>query len=337
MKIHPNKKGRLRAPLGSEALLGVVLDHRYEVIEWIGGGAFSNVYRGIDKNREDRTVALKIIHKAHAAHAAALSDFKENNPFEHEARYNRMLKNGWVARAHRAGKTAEGLNYIVMDFVDGVTLERWVRANGPLSMLHSYQLAEGLLTYLAEAHAIGFAHGDIKSSNIMVSSVTPEHFRFKVVDLGHARWFRTPLRPRDHMVGTPAYLAPEIVNGGTVDPRAELYAVAVVLYKAVSGESPIQTKRNSADEMIEYLKQSDLAIPSRPLQDFRKKCPEEFARWIEKGLSRNRSLRPVSAELYRGELESLATLLKKPPLPEQRTLGSWFVHIRTKLRNLFSS
>lgn len=303
MGFHVNKRGRLRAPLGSEALLGKTLDNRYRVEEWIGGGAFSNVYKGIDTLKEDRPVALKVIHRAHAAQAASHSQFEENNPFEHEARYNQMLKNGWVARAYKATKTKDGLNYIVMEFVDGMTLERWVRSNGPLSPLHSFQLAEGLLAYLAEAHKVGFAHGDIKSSNIMVSNVTPTRFRFKVVDLGHARWFRTPLRPRDHMVGTPAYLAPELVQGGTVDPRAELYAVCVVMYKAVTGESPLQTKRNSADEMIEYLEDSSLPIPSRPLLEFRPDFPPSFAQWIERGLNRNRALRPSSAVDFRNELE----------------------------------
>ena len=317
MKIHHNKRGRLRAPLGSEALIGTVLDNRYRVDEWIGGGAFSNVYKGVDKQKEDRPVALKIIHKAHADQARSQSKLKEGNPFEHEARYNQMLKNGWVARAYKAGKTKDGLNYIVMEYVPGMTLERWIRTEGPLSPLHAFQLAEGLLTYLIEAHAVGFAHGDIKSSNIVVSNVSPARLRFKVVDLGHARWFRTPLRPRDHMVGTPAYLAPELVQGGTVDPRAELYAVCVVLYKAVTGELPLQTKRNSADEMIEYLEDSSLPIPTHPIHHFREDFPREFSVWIERGLNRNRSLRPATATDFRSQLEkavsgSTLAVLERP-------------------------
>ena len=105
------------------------------------------------------------------------------------------------------------------------------------------------------------------------------------------------------MVGTPAYLAPELVQGGTVDPRAELYAVCVVMYKAATGESPLQTKRNNADEMIEYLEDSSLPIPSKPLLHFRPDFPPAFAEWIERGLNRNRALRPASASDFRNELE----------------------------------
>ena len=177
--------------MGSEALLGKTLDNRYRVEEWIGGGAFSNVYRGTDTQKDDRPVALKVIHSAHAKQAASQSQFEENNPFEHEARYNQMLKNGWVARAYKATKTKDGLNYIVMEFVDGMTLERWVRANGPLSPLQAFQLAEGLWPTW-RAYYTGFAHGDIKSSNIMVSNATSSRFRFKVVDLGRSPLVQDP-------------------------------------------------------------------------------------------------------------------------------------------------
>lgn len=293
----------LRPPLGGEAILGTVLGGRYTVEEWIGGGAFSNVYLGYDSRKENRPVAIKVIHKAHALQATNHSQFKEGNPFEHEARYNKLLKNGWVARAYTANQTPDGINYIVMEYVPGPTLEWWIRNQGILSPVHAFQLAVGLLTYLEEAHGVGFAHGDIKSTNIVLSNVSTDRFRFKVVDLGHASWFRTPIRPRRHLVGTPAYLAPELVDGGTVDPRAEVYAVAVVLFKAVTGKTPIQTRRNNADEMLEALRDSGKQIPTQSILEWRPEFPPEFARWIEKGLSRNRALRPSTVSSYRQELE----------------------------------
>jgi serine/threonine protein kinase len=134
------------------------------------------------------------------------------------------------------------------------------------------------------------------------------------------------------MVGTPAYLAPELVQGGTVDPRAELYAVCVVMYKAVTGQSPLQTKRNTADEMIEYLEDSSLPIPSRSLLEFRPDFPASFAQWIEKGLNRNRAVRPASAVDFRNALEKTVAKealttneVKKSPL--KRVL-SWFAKFR---------
>ncbi len=307
--MHPTKRGRLRAPPGTEAFIGLVIEARYRIEGWIGGGGFSNVYLAVDQERDNRQVAIKVIHRAHAAHAEAQSGYTESNPFEHEARYNRMLKNAWSTRTYRAGRTSDGLNYIIMDFVPGPTLERLVRNEGPLSFSQIFELGEGLLTYLSEAHYVGFAHGDIKSSNIMVSDHAENRLRFKVIDLGHAYWFRTPTKPRDHMVGTPAYIAPEIVDGGKIDPRAEIYAVGVVLYKALTGQPPIQTKRNSADEALEYLRKSNLPIPTKPVQSFRPDCPKELEDLVMRALNRNRALRPSTVENFLTEwMEVRSTL-----------------------------
>ena len=103
-----------------------------------------------------------------------------------------------------------------------------------------------------------------------------------------------------------------------MDPRAEIYAVAVVLFKSATGKAPIQTRRSNADEMLEALRDSGIPIPTQGLLEHRSDFPTEFAQWIEKGLSRNRALRPATAASYRKELEELAGSLENAPSESSR-------------------
>ena len=233
-----------------------------------------------------------------------------------------MLKHAAVARAIRGGQTKTGIDYIVMEYVQGPQLDVYIRKNGPLPFLHAARIGLDLLGCLKEAHKIGFAHGDLKTGNIIVKSVHPDGPRIKLLDFGHARSFRNKAHLRRHMVGTPAFLAPELVDGGIVDPRAELFALGTILYFALTGERHIQTERNTAEECLEYLKQSSKPIPTHPVQYFRPSCPDNLASAIEWALQRNRNMRPPNTEEF---AICLANAIEECDPPKQTKKRGGFV------------
>jgi len=327
--IHQRKRSRLLAPPGSEALIGKLFDGEYFIEEWIGGGAFSNVYKAAERSRNNRIVAVKVIQEAHSNIAKKKSGMQNTHSFAHEVRFNQQLKHGAVARAIRGGQTKEGVDYIVMEYVQGPQLDVYIRRNGPLPFLHTTRIGLDLLGCLKEAHQNGFAHGDLKTGNIIVKSVHPEGPRIKLLDFGHARSFRNKAHLRHHMVGTPAYLAPELVDGGIVDPRAELFALGTILYFAVTGERHIQTSRNTAEECLEYLKTPSKPIPSHPVKYFRPACPDDLAAAIEWTLQRNRSMRPPNTdELIRCLTKAMEECEAESPAKKRggfvrRVTGAW--------------
>ena len=322
--IHRTLRSRLTAPRGSEALVGTVFDGRYRVHSWIGGGAFSNVYHVTELDRSDHDLALKIIRRGQSDHARAQTGMVESHAFEHEVRYNQMIQSAGLARSYRAARSEDGLDYIVMEWIRGEPLDQCIRRNGPMHLGHVRLLAEQLLEFVSDAHARGIAHGDLKSGNMLVCDRSD--FRVKVIDLGHARSFRGGAHASAHLVGTPGYLAPELVDGGLVEPRAEIFAVATILYHATTGTLPVQTPRNIAEERLEYLRDASLPLPSCPVEELRPDCPREFGAALAEGLSRNRSARPATAAIFLRRLkECSADFPAAPPwefvAEESLTLG----------------
>lgn len=309
--IHRTLRSRLTAPRGSEALVGTVFDGQYRVHAWIGGGAFSNVYRATEEEGAGHDIALKVIRKGQSDHARAQTGMVESHAFEHEVRYNQMIQSAGLVRSYRASRTSDGIDYIVMEFVRGEPLDQRIRRKGPLHLGHVRLLAEQILEFLADAHGRGIAHGDLKSGNLLVCDRSS--FRAKVIDLGHARSFRGGSHASAHLVGTPGYLAPELVDGGLVDPRAELFAVASILYHATSGHLPVQTKRNIAEERLEYLRDSSRPIPTTPLRDLRSDCPPTFEHALAWALSRNPAARPNSIRAFLERLQESFEHFPSPP------------------------
>ena len=294
--IHRKLRSRLTAPRGSEALVGTLFDERYRVHAWIGGGAFSNVYHATEGGGGGPALALKIIRKGQSDHARSQTGMVESHAFEHEVRYNQMIRSPALARSYRASRTRDGIDYIVMELVRGEALDQRIRRRGALELGHVRLLAEQLLEFLKDAHGRGIAHGDLKSGNLLVCD--REAFRVKVIDLGHARSFSGGGHASAHLVGTPGFLAPELVDGGVVEPRAEMFAVATILYHATTGELPVQTPRNIAEERLEYLRDPSKPIPSRPARELRPDCPPAFDQALAWALARNPGSRPPSVRAF---------------------------------------
>jgi serine/threonine-protein kinase len=212
----------------ADALTGAVLDGRYRLDAKIARGGMATVYSGFDL-RLDRPVAVKVMHAALAEDEAFVERFRR------EAKAAARLSHPNVVAIYDQGED-DGRVYLVMEHVTGTTLRALLRDHGHLSPGQSLDIADGVLTALAAAHAAGLVHRDVKPENVLV---TPDG-GVKVADFGLARAIEASHYSvaDGTLLGTVAYLAPEQVATGAADPRADLYALGVVLFELLTGAVP---------------------------------------------------------------------------------------------------
>jgi eukaryotic-like serine/threonine-protein kinase len=196
---------------------------RYEIIETLGCGGTSRV----DKARDTvigRTVALK----------SFLQGFGKNGEqqFLREAQTVGRLSHNSIAQLYDVCTDTGGAPFLVMEFVSGKNLEQML-AHSPIPFASAAVWAADLASALAYAHRAGIIHGDVKPSNIRVT----EEDRVKLVDFGVAR-FASQVSGSDRVLGTPAYLSPEQIEGRKQDSRSDLFSLGVVLYEMITGVRP---------------------------------------------------------------------------------------------------
>lgn len=209
---------------------------RYDIGVLLGAGGFASVYRARDLAL-GRDVALKII---------PYGDTAPFDRFRQEALALSRLKSRHIARVHDFGRDEELGYYLAMELIDGVPLDAGSLGR-PLLAHEVLRAARGLLSALGEAHVAGIVHRDIKPSNVLVPGGITGLHDVRLLDFGIARSERRAqvreamgeLDTRDGVVvGTPAYLAPELVTGGRATPAADLYAAGLVLFDLL-GKGPL--------------------------------------------------------------------------------------------------
>jgi eukaryotic-like serine/threonine-protein kinase len=207
----------MRGSVCTRCLLGG--DGELELIDEIGRGGMGTVWRARDP-RLDRIVAVKFL----TDELCARPGFAER--FLREARHMARLQHPRIVTVHDVGEL-EGIPYFAMEHVDGASLA----ALRPLARERAIEIVLEVCDALAFAHANGIVHRDIKPENILVDGLG----HAKVADFGIAqREGDARLTAVGGVVGTPAYLAPEVLRGATADPRADVYAIAVVLQEVVT-------------------------------------------------------------------------------------------------------
>jgi serine/threonine protein kinase len=209
-----------------------ILQGRYEFIETIGTGATSRV----DKARDTligRTVALKTF-----LHGFGSSDVQKQ--FLREAQIVGRLAHPYIVGLHDVGTDSNGVPYFVMEYVEGKTLERFLDA-GPLPLEKAVMWAADLAAALARAHRAKVIHGDVKPANILIT----RDGQLKLGDFGIAR-FATQVSTSGSLMGTPAYLSPEQIQGHTQDTRSDLFSLGIILYQMTTGVRPFNGSSVSA-------------------------------------------------------------------------------------------
>ena len=204
------------------------LGGRYKLLDELGSGGMAVVWRARDEVL-GRTVAVKVLAGRYADDPLSRARIRD------EARAAATLSpHPNIAQVYDFGESAESGSprpYVVMELVHGPTLQQRA-ADGPLPPRTVLRICGEVASALAAAHADGLVHRDIKPANVMV---TPSGA--KVVDFGIAA-AAGPRRPDEVLLGTPAYLAPERVTGGAVEPASDVYALGILLYRLLANESP---------------------------------------------------------------------------------------------------
>ncbi|MEU1279051.1 Stk1 family PASTA domain-containing Ser/Thr kinase [Streptomyces sp. NPDC005805] len=209
-----------------DPLVGQVLDGRYRVDERIAVGGMATVYRAVD-TRLDRVLALKVMHPDLAADATFVERFiREAKSVAHLAHPN-------VVGVFDQG--AEGAYvYLAMEYVEGCTLRDVLRERGALPPRAALDILEPVLAALGAAHRAGFVHRDMKPENVLIG----DDGRVKVADFGLVRAVGSVTSTTGSVLGTVSYLAPEQIEYGTADTRADVYACGVMLYEMLTGSKP---------------------------------------------------------------------------------------------------
>jgi serine/threonine protein kinase/tetratricopeptide (TPR) repeat protein len=305
-------------PLAAGTRLGT-----YEIVAPLGAGGMGEVYRARD-SRLGREVAVKILSDAVASSPERLARF------EREAKTVASLNHPNIVVLHSI-EEANGSRFLTMEMVEGQTLDRLVKPGG-LPVARVLQLALPLADALAAAHERGVVHRDLKPANVMVT----REGRIKVLDFGLAKLalaepdprhsdaagdefvpdatLTSPLSTAGQVVGTVPYMAPEQLRGQSVDARADLFSLGIILYELLAGRRPF-TGTTSAD-----VTSSILRDPPEPLHKLRPDLPADIYRIIARCLEKDPERRVQTAKDVRNELELVRRTLEAgtapPPLSE---------------------
>ncbi|WP_328461916.1 protein kinase [Actinoplanes sp. NBC_00393] len=255
------------------------LGGRYRLENELGRGGMAVVWRARDEVL-DRPVAVKVL----AGHYAGEPRFRAR--ILHEARAAATLSHPNIAQIYDFGESDENgrqVPYVVMELINGPTLQQKV-ARGRIPPRTVFRICGEIATALAVAHEDGLVHRDIKLANIMVTAGGA-----KVVDFGIAA-VAGPASPEDALLGTPAYLAPERLTGGAVEPASDIYALGVLLYRLLAGVAPWSAE-TTTQMLSAHVYQEPEPLPSLP------GVPAEIAALVNRCLAKDPAERPDAAEV----------------------------------------
>lgn len=227
---------------------GKRLDGRYEIREIIGVGGMAVVYKAYD-NIDDRIVAIKILKDEYLTN----EEFKRR--FKNESKAIAVLSHPNIVRVYNVS-FGDRLQYIVMEYVDGITLKEYIEQQGVINWKEAVHFVGQILAALQHAHDKGIVHQDIKPQNILLL----QDGTIKVTDFGIARFSRMDSKTTsENAIGSVHYISPEQARGEMTDAKADIYSVGVVMYEMLTGELPFQSD-NAVSVAIMQLQQD----PRRP-------------------------------------------------------------------------
>jgi serine/threonine-protein kinase len=247
---------------------------RYRVRERIGKGGMGEVWSAWDATLK-REVALKVL-RSDVHDPVALARF------EREVRATIELTHPNTVRLFDFGATEDGLSFYAMELLRGEPLSHVLRRDAPLPPARVVWLGLQVARALAEAHARGIVHRDIKPENVFVTRAGDEHDHAKVLDFGIARLdgVHGAALTETGVIGTPQYLAPELLLGQAATPAADVYALGVVLFQMLTGELPFSAEDARA------LLLARLGLDPRYVRELRPEVPAALADVVQRALAR---------------------------------------------------
>lgn len=210
----------------ADPMIGRLVDGRYQVRSRIARGGMATVYLATDL-RLERRVAIKIMH----GHLADDNTFKTR--FVQEARSAARLAHPNVVNVFDQGQDAD-MAYLVMEYLPGITLRDLLKDYTRLTPEQTVDILDAVLSGLAAAHKAGIVHRDLKPENVLLA----DDGRIKLGDFGLARAASANTATGQALLGTIAYLSPELVTRGVADARSDIYALGIMTYEMLTGEQP---------------------------------------------------------------------------------------------------
>jgi serine/threonine-protein kinase len=208
-------------------LNGRLLNDRYQIKETIGGGGMANVYLARDIILE-REVAIKVLRLEYA------NDEEFIARFDREAQSATSLSHPNIVNIYDVGEE-DHILYMVMEYVDGMTLKEYILQNGPLEVDEALDIMKQITSAITHAHANGIVHRDIKPQNILMDS----RGKVKVTDFGIAMALSaTSLTQTNSILGSVHYLSPEQARGGMATKKSDIYSIGIVLFELLTGRLP---------------------------------------------------------------------------------------------------
>jgi beta-lactam-binding protein with PASTA domain len=230
----------------TDPLLGRLVDKRYLIERRVARGGMATVYEATDQ-RLERPVAIKIMHP----HLAEDGDFTKR--FIQEARQAARLAHPNIVNVFDQGQDGS-ITFIVMEYLPGITLRELLQDFGALTPAQTVDIVRAVLQGLDAAHTAGIVHRDLKPENVLLA----DDGRIKIADFGLARASTHNTATSQALLGTIAYLSPELISRGEADLRSDIYALGIMMFEMLTGAQPYQGDQAVT---IAYQHQNDIVPP----------------------------------------------------------------------------
>jgi serine/threonine-protein kinase len=281
-------------------LTGVTLSGRYRVEEKLGEGAMGAVFRA-EHELMKKTVAIKVLRPDMNEESEIVARFRR------EAQAAAHIDHPNICAATDFGQMPDGTFFLVIEYLEGQTLEDALDRNGRLPAERVLHIASQIADALDDAHREGVVHRDLKPENVMLVERDGDPDFAKIMDFGvaHVRMEEEHETERltraGHVYGTPSYMSPEQATGGDVDPRSDIYSLGVVCYELLSGQTPFRHE-NAARVMAMHVTEEPEPL-GRVAPDAQ--IPPEVEALVTQMLAKDPDDRPASAQAVQDRAEQL--------------------------------
>lgn len=262
-----------------DSLIGQTIIGKYRIEERLNEGGMGAVYRGTHVLM-DKTVAIKVLRPSLAA------DEKIVARFSREARAASRISHPHALSVTDFGESEDGIVFLVMEYLNGMTLKEAIRQNGPMPLARVVEIVRQVGGALEAAHEQGVVHRDLKSENIMLLGTNGPDYA-KVLDFGIAKitepegTYDPGLTAPDLVIGTPQYMSPEQCSQAPdIDARSDLYSLGVIIYEMLVGHVPF-TGESSTAIMLKHLQE-----PAPSVLEERTDLPPSVARVVSKAMAK---------------------------------------------------
>lgn len=282
----------------------ITLNHRYEIIDKVGGGGMAEVFHGYDTVLH-RDVGIKILRDQFIQDKDFVARFRQ------EACNAAGLSHPNIVNIYDFGSEHD-INYIVMEYVVGRTLKEVITDSGALDYQTAVKYAIGIASALKQAHDHAIVHCDVKSQNILIDTKGVA----KITDFGIARAFGQPSESEERgVIGSVYYLSPEQAAGKPVTAQSDLYSLGVILFEMLTGQLPYD-----GDTPAEVARQH-LTSPTPSARRYDPEIPYDLDAIVTKALAKNPLLRYKTDDDFLSDLRRVETRLRKAETAAEESLS----------------